>query len=150
MYLQCVCIRLFITNFLELLGHTTCQSVLTGGGGGRLSPYPLCSDGPGEMLVNKFAKGKTEHYSYLGFIWLAHSKLCVKSQLIFEAQIFFSHSKCQEVVIQRNCSINRAVGRSANPGVPVLFGRHNLPPLVEIGLTDLPMRHYRERHPALP
>ena len=25
-----------------------------------------------------------------------------------------------------------------NPGVPVLFGGHNLPPLVEIGLTDLP------------
>ena len=24
-----------------------------------------------------------------------------------------------------------------NPGVPVLFGGHNLPPLVEIGLTDL-------------
>ena len=31
----------------------------------------------------------------------------------------------------------RAVERSENPGVPVLFGRHNLPPLVEIGLTDL-------------
>ena len=34
--------------------------------------------------------------------------------------------------------IDRAVGRSENPGEPVLFGRHNLPPLVEIGLTDLP------------
>ena len=33
---------------------------------------------------------------------------------------------------------SRAVGRSENPGVPVLFGGHNLPPLVEIGLTDLP------------
>ena len=31
----------------------------------------------------------------------------------------------------------RAVGRSENPGVPVSFGGHNLPPLVEIGLTDL-------------
>ena len=31
----------------------------------------------------------------------------------------------------------RAVGRSENPGVPVLFGGHNLPPLDEIGLTDL-------------
>ena len=30
----------------------------------------------------------------------------------------------------------RAVGRSENPGVPVLFGGHNLPPLVEIELTD--------------
>ena len=30
----------------------------------------------------------------------------------------------------------RAVERSENPGVPVLFGRHNLPPLVKIGLTD--------------
>ena len=26
---------------------------------------------------------------------------------------------------------------SENPGVPVLFGEHNLPPLVEIGLTDI-------------
>ena len=32
----------------------------------------------------------------------------------------------------------RAVGRSENPGVPVLFVGHNLAPLVEIGLTDLP------------
>ena len=32
----------------------------------------------------------------------------------------------------------RAVGRSENPGVPVLFGGHNLPHLVDIGLTDLP------------
>ena len=32
----------------------------------------------------------------------------------------------------------RAVGRSENPGVPVLFGGHNLPPLVEIGSTNLP------------
>ena len=32
----------------------------------------------------------------------------------------------------------RAVGRSENPGVPVLFSGHKLPPLVEIGLTDLP------------
>ena len=32
----------------------------------------------------------------------------------------------------------RAVGRSENPGVPVLFGGHNLPPVVEIGITDLP------------
>ena len=28
-----------------------------------------------------------------------------------------------------------AVGRSENPGVPVLFGGHNLPPLIEIGLV---------------
>ena len=32
----------------------------------------------------------------------------------------------------------RAAGRPENPEVPVLFGGHNLPPLVEIGLTDLP------------
>ena len=32
---------------------------------------------------------------------------------------------------------NRAVRRSENPAVPVLFGGHNLP-LVEKGLTDLP------------
>ena len=33
---------------------------------------------------------------------------------------------------------NKAVGRSENPGVSVLFRGHNLPPLVDIGLTDLP------------
>ena len=32
----------------------------------------------------------------------------------------------------------KAVGRSENPGVPVLFSGHNLPPLIEIWLTDLP------------
>ena len=31
-----------------------------------------------------------------------------------------------------------AVGRSENSGVQVLFGRHNLPSPVRIGLTDLP------------
>ena len=35
-------------------------------------------------------------------------------------------------------ALYRAVGRSENPGVPVIFGGHNLPLLVEIGLTDLP------------
>ena len=29
-------------------------------------------------------------------------------------------------------------GKSEIPGVPVIFGGHNLLPLVEIGLTDLP------------
>ena len=33
---------------------------------------------------------------------------------------------------------SRAVARSENPGVPVLFGGHNRSRLVEIGLTDLP------------
>ena len=37
-----------------------------------------------------------------------------------------------------DCVLYRAVGRSENLGVPVLFGGHNLPPLFEIGLTDLP------------
>ena len=32
----------------------------------------------------------------------------------------------------------RAVGRSENPEVPVLFGGHDLPPLFGIELTDLP------------
>ena len=34
-------------------------------------------------------------------------------------------------------SLTRAVGRSENPGVPVLFGGNNVPPLAEIGLTGL-------------
>ena len=37
-----------------------------------------------------------------------------------------------------NIDLSRAIGRSENPGVPVLFGGHNLPLLVEVGLTDLP------------
>ena len=45
---------------------------------------------------------------------------------------------------------NRAVGRSENPGVPVLFGGHNLPPLVEIGLTDLPKSGGAMAPPAPP
>ena len=42
--------------------------------------------------------------------------------------------------------IHRAVGRSENLGVSVLFGGHNLPPLVDIGLTDLP----KFGHPRYP
>ena len=41
-------------------------------------------------------------------------------------------------LIAENTIHLRALGRSENPGVPVLFGGHDLPPLVEIGLTDLP------------
>ena len=34
-------------------------------------------------------------------------------------------------------TLSKAVGRSENPGVAVLFGGHNLPPLKEIESTDL-------------
>ena len=44
----------------------------------------------------------------------------------------------------------RAVGRSENPGVPVLFGGHNLPPLVEIGVTALPKSWGATTPPASP
>ena len=44
----------------------------------------------------------------------------------------------------------RAVGRSENPGVLVLFGGHNLPPLVEIGLNDLPKSGGAMAPPATP
>ena len=37
-----------------------------------------------------------------------------------------------------NTSRSRAVGGSENLEVPILFGGDNLPPLVEIGLSDLP------------
>ena len=46
--------------------------------------------------------------------------------------------------------IYRTVGKSGNPGVPVLFGGHNLPPLVEIGLTDLPKSGGAMALPASP
>ena len=45
----------------------------------------------------------------------------------------------------------RAVGRSENPGVPILFGGHTLPPaLFEIGLTDLPKSGGAMAPPAPP
>ena len=34
--------------------------------------------------------------------------------------------------------ISSVVGKSKNLGVQVLYGGHNMPPLVEIGLIDLP------------
>jgi len=34
--------------------------------------------------------------------------------------------------------MHRAVARSENPGGLVVLGGDNVPPLVEIGLTDLP------------
>ena len=43
----------------------------------------------------------------------------------------------------------RAVGRSENPGVPVLFGGHNRSLLVEIGLTDLPIVPGKTSLPAV-
>ena len=44
----------------------------------------------------------------------------------------------------------RVVGRSENPDVPVLFAGHNLLPLVEIGLTDLPKSEGAMAPPAPP
>ena len=46
--------------------------------------------------------------------------------------------KSRFFVNQTEHFLRRTVERSENPEVPVLFGGHNLPPLVEIGLTDLP------------
>ena len=46
--------------------------------------------------------------------------------------------------------MTRAVGRSENLGVPVLFGGLNLPPLVEIGLADLPKSGGARAPPAPP
>ena len=45
---------------------------------------------------------------------------------------------------------SRAVGRSENPGVPVLFGGHNLPHFVERGLTNLPKSGGAMAPPAPP
>ena len=44
----------------------------------------------------------------------------------------------------------RAVGRSDNPGGPVVMWGHNLPSLVEIGLTDLPKSGGAMAPPAPP
>ena len=45
-----------------------------------------------------------------------------------------------KIVLQENSPTRKSIPHYSGPseGVPVLFGRHNLPPLVEIGLTDLP------------
>ena len=44
----------------------------------------------------------------------------------------------QEIDSKYNGVMSRAVGRSENPGLPVLFGGLYLPFLGEIRLTDLP------------
>ena len=45
---------------------------------------------------------------------------------------------------------SKNLGQTENPGVPVLFGGHNLPHLVEIGLTDLPKSGGAMAPPAPP
>ena len=46
--------------------------------------------------------------------------------------------EASQLIPWKSAGSNRAVGRFENPGVPVLFGGHNLPPMVGIGLTYLP------------
>ena len=43
-----------------------------------------------------------------------------------------------EVGQNESCGVSRAVARSENPGGHVVLGTDNVPPLVEIGLSDLP------------
>ena len=54
------------------------------------------------------------------------------------------------LVVSEFLAPNRAVGSSENPGVPVLYRGHNLSPLVEIGLTDLPKSGGAMAPPAPP
>jgi hypothetical protein len=76
---------------------------------------------------------------------LFSSELRIEAAASFNSQLL-SHVfvrgcwKHQLLFCCRYClpAMLRAVGISENPGVPVLFGGHNLPHLVEIGLTDLP------------
>ena len=49
-----------------------------------------------------------------------------------------------------NTQVIRAVGRSENPGVSVLIVGHNLPPFVDIRLTDLPKSADAMAPPAPP
>ena len=54
------------------------------------------------------------------------------------------------MLLRSSVLLLRAVGRSENPGVPVLFGGHNLSPLVEVWLTDLPKSGGAMEPPAPP
>ena len=54
----------------------------------------------------------------------------------FKLHFFSIKGKCYSQI--SNNVDHRAVGRSEDPEVPVLFGGHNLPPLVEIDVTALP------------
>ena len=56
------------------------------------------------------------------------------------------HQNCSD----RKSLYSRIIGRSENPGVPVLFGGHNLPPLIEIRLSDLPKSGGAMATPAFP
>ena len=48
------------------------------------------------------------------------------------------------------CPDTRAVARSENPGGLVVLGGDNVPPLVEIGLTDLPKTGRGAKAPPAP
>ena len=50
----------------------------------------------------------------------------------------------------RNGVVDHLAGPSENSGMPVLFAGHNLPPLVEMGLTDLPKFRRAMAPPASP
>ena len=50
---------------------------------------------------------------------------------------------------KKNTSLSRAVARSENLGGHIILGGDNVPPLVEIGLTDLPKSGGAHAPPAL-
>ena len=56
------------------------------------------------------------------------------SSIVLSASLYLFVLFCSTYVLRSQ----KAVGRCENPGVPAFFSGHNLPPLVEIGLTDLP------------
>ena len=65
--------------------------------------------------------------------------------------LILTHLSIQTDSLFNSSAFLRAVGRSENPGVvPVLFGVHNLPPLVDIGLTVLPKSGGAMASPAPP
>ena len=63
------------------------------------------------------------------------------SSIVLSASLYLFVLFCSTYVLRSQ----KAVGRSENPGVPALVGGHDLPVLVEIGLTDV-ITHGTPRH----
>ena len=89
----------------------------------------------GKRLDSAFAIPNISNPKFFPELDNSSSKLQLSS---FYPELIIEDHRGNYILDGMNILHYRAVGRSENPGVPVLHGGHNLSLLVEIGLTNLP------------